>query len=457
VYFPALFLDYNRGPLDVRLGMQQIAWGQALFFRVLDVPDGLDLRRHSLLDYASEEFSDKRVPAPALRLSYQITDNWLADAFMQKFQPSVLSNPNTPYNVIASQFTVHDHYPAGRGDYGIRFKGDVGDIGLQAIAVHRYNPDGVYRWTASHVNRDIPGVPGSGTVFQNTAFEIDPTGVQSANEWFHYAAAARLNGVTGLSASVNGFPAAAALGAFPVSAANCIAHGAPGPQADDPNSQDAYNCAAQELNYFFQASGGLRGHIERDYFQEDVLGGGASYVVSAAPGSLLDQLIVNVEATYVPNRTFTAPDLGQGFVHKHEWTSALVLEKYQRFSQNFLATYMVLQWMHKSESDIYGRYLGGMGGDDRRVAPGYGGGWNAVAFAAQQPFANATWRADLSTLYDPKGGLLVQPALRWKPNGNWTVDAFYNYLNGRLSRPNDNIISTADWAKEFTLRLGYQF
>ncbi|HEY1181978.1 MAG TPA: DUF1302 family protein, partial [Rhodocyclaceae bacterium] len=55
VYFPALFLEYNAGPLNMRLGNQQIAWGQAIFFRVFDVVNGLDLRRHSLLDYAQEE------------------------------------------------------------------------------------------------------------------------------------------------------------------------------------------------------------------------------------------------------------------------------------------------------------------------------------------------------------------------------------------------------------------
>ncbi|HFW7063475.1 TPA: DUF1302 family protein, partial [Escherichia coli] len=89
-----------------RLGNQSIAWGQAIFFRVLDVVDGLDLRRHSVLDYAQEEYSDKRVPAPALRVGYQITDDILADGYVQKFQPTVYGNPNTQYNIIPVQFTV---------------------------------------------------------------------------------------------------------------------------------------------------------------------------------------------------------------------------------------------------------------------------------------------------------------------------------------------------------------
>jgi len=56
-----------------------------------------------------------------------------------------------------------------------------------------------------------------------------------------------------------------------------------------------------------------------------------------------------------------------------------------------------------------------------------------------------------------KGGLLVQPALRWKPAGQYTVDAFYNYLNGHIGQMNNNIVGTVDYADEVGIRLGYQF
>ena len=54
---PALYLDYNKGPLWLRVGNQQIAWGEALFFRVFDSVQGLDLRRHSVFGVAAEEYS----------------------------------------------------------------------------------------------------------------------------------------------------------------------------------------------------------------------------------------------------------------------------------------------------------------------------------------------------------------------------------------------------------------
>lgn len=449
IYLPAFFLEYDKGPLDVRLGNQQIAWGQALFFRVFDVVDGLDLRRHSALDFASEEYSDKRVPSLALRTTYQVGNGWIADGYVEKFQSTVYSNPNTPYNVIASQFTIHDLYEQYQNklDEGLRLKGDLGAFGVQAMVVHRYNPDGVFRWTASGVDTDLPGIPGSGKLLAKTPFQVDPSGVWSANEWFNYAGAARLNGVTALNSAISQFPAAQALGATVI----------PG----NPASQTAYNAAAEELNLFFDLSGsGLRGHLAREYFQENEAGLGTSFVTSGTPGSFLDQLIINFESSYTPDRTFTNPSLSSDYIHKPELSTALVMEKYQRFSSSFPATYMVFQWMHKTESDLFGRYLGGMGGTESNAATGFGGGWNALAFAFQQPFPGLVWRFDFAALYDTHGGILVQPAIRWKPNGGITVETFYNYLNSHLAgtnNANNNIIGTLDFASEVGVRLGYQF
>ena len=61
-------------------------------------------------------------------------------------------------------------------------------------------------------------------------------------------------------------------------------------------------------------------------------------------------------------------------------------------------------------------------------------------------------------LYDTGGGLLIQPGVRWKPNQRLTVEGFYNYINGKLNgNPTNNALSTADYVKEFTLRVGAQF
>ncbi|MFA5938852.1 MAG: DUF1302 family protein [Sinimarinibacterium sp.] len=458
VYFPTLLLEYNAGAANIRIGNQQIAWGQALFFRVFDVVDGLDLRRHLVLDYAQEEYADERVPALGLRLGYQFNEEVLADAFAQKFQPTVYGNPNTQYNVIPVQFTVHDRYVEGGWDeklnYGLRVKGNYGQWGFQAMAVQRYNPDGVFRWTASGVAKDLPNDPNtlgnrvnatlgalgkdSGDLLAQTAFEASPGGVYSANEWFNYAGQVRLNAMTGLNASITEFPAAAELFASPVATV-----------------EEAYN----ELNTFFIAAGGsLRGHIAREYAQEEVYGLGVSYVTEGEPGGILDQLIINLEASYTPDRTFTNTSLSRNYLVEDSVVTALVLEKYHRFTQAFPATYFVLQHMYRNVDDLFGRHLSGYGGTETSAATGVDGA-HYIAFAFQQPFPQDIYRIGFATLWDPRGSILVQPGIKWKPRGAFTVEAFYSYIDGAIgsANPNDTLLSTVDYADEVTLRLTYQF
>ena len=45
----------------MRIGQQQITWGEALFFRVADIANGLGLRRHLFLDFGAEEYADERL------------------------------------------------------------------------------------------------------------------------------------------------------------------------------------------------------------------------------------------------------------------------------------------------------------------------------------------------------------------------------------------------------------
>ena len=301
----------------------------------------------------------------------------------------------------------------------------------------RLNPDGVFKWTKSNVNRDAEAVPGSGATLAETPLEVDTTGVWSADEWFTYAAMARLDGIEGLNTLIREFPESQTLLAEEV---------------------DSMEEARRELDFFFQASGsGFRGHIAREYIREDIFGTGFSYVFQGEPGSWTDQLILNFEVTYTPDRHFTNTNLSRNYIVEDEYISALVLEKYQRFSRSFPATYFVFQWMHRTESDLFGRHLSGMGGDINNTPEGVDGGWDGLVLALQQPFPGLVWRADFAMLYDTRGGLLMQPALKWKPSGNWNIEMFYTYMDGSLGDPNENIIETIEWAEEFGLRVAYQY
>ncbi len=480
VDFPALFAQWTNGNVTVRVGNQSVAWGQLLFFRIMDTANGLDLRRHLFLGRALEEYADSRESAPGVRFTWQATDTISVDSFAQQFIPTILPNVNTPYNIVPSQFTLHDRYwqdgDYRKVNYGIRVRDELGNWNWQAMYTRRYNQLGAIRWTKSLINKPLPndntlglvfnqycqvvlGSPigqGCGPQLAQTAFEASPAGVASAEEWYNYAGYIRLSALGGLNKAVDDFPAAQEILAQDIGRDNVA--------------------AGNELNAFFIASDGLRGHIERKYFQENVAGLGAGYVTDGEPGSLLDQLIINVEATYTPRRVFTAIDLNQEFTKKNEMQVGLVMEKYQRFFESIPATYMVFQALHQKNSDLAGLLLSGYGSENYsangiklspyvptstnpKINPGIHGGANYIVLAALQPTDAYIFEFSAAALIDVQGGVLFQPAVQWKPRGNMTVNLFYNYVNGHAwnGNQNKNLIGILETDDEFNLRLSYQF
>lgn len=457
---PSLYLDYNKGPFWLRVGNQQIAWGEAIFFRVFDVPNGLDLRRHSFTDVAAEEYSDKRVPALGIRGSYRFDNDWELEAYAQQFRPSVLSPLESPYNFVPGQFVVDQSTSWKEHDdevnFGARFSGRLGDFDLQFMYTHRYNPDGVFRWKESGVNpfagTGDPALEGLGALLAQTAFELNPGGVHTAEEWFHYAGMTRLDAIKSLNSTVRDFPAAQALGAFEINDANCMAI---------LGTTDLRQCASFELDLFFdtvvgpQLGGGLgplKGHILREYFDEDILGFGFTYVFQGEPNSLLDQLVLRTEMTYTFDRKFTNTGADREYIEEDEFISNVSLEKYHRFSADFPATYVVLQWMHKSESDLLGRHVDGLNGDGEQRGED---NFNALALALQQPFPGLIWRADLAILYDVQGGVLVQPGVKWRPRDNIQLDIYYNFYDS--DGGNKDVMETFEDQEELFARFTYYF
>ena len=214
VDLPSFYFDYNSGPFWLRVGNQQIAWGESLFFRVLDNPNGLDLRRHSAFDWASEEFADKRVPALGIRGSYRFQNDWELEGWVQEFQPTVLSDLNTPYNPITSTFVVHQEATFDDVDdevnFGARLRGQIGELGLQFTYTDRMNPDGAFRWTETGINVfDRAGIPdpGIGGLLAQTPFEplSGGLGIYSAIQWMTEAGGSRLDG-SNLQALLDDFP-----------------------------------------------------------------------------------------------------------------------------------------------------------------------------------------------------------------------------------------------------------
>ena len=449
---PALYLDYNKGPLWLRVGNQQIAWGEALFFRVFDVVQGLDLRRHSVLGVAAEEYSDSRIPSLAIRGSYLFDNGWELEGYAQQFRPSILPRPGTPYSLVAEAFTVYEEPGFAQDeddvDVGFRYSGQWNDVDLSFMAVSRTNPDGTYRWAPHNLGLDALGID------SRLAFAPDPLGTASADEWFWGASWLRFDPIGTLDASTTGIfaTAAAANGAFSPTAMAAIVNGAGG-------NTTAEALTKAELDLFFSPMlgfGPLRGYLFRDYDEEVILGASMKYVFQGAPDSFTDQLILGVEATYTKDRNFTSPSLTQEKIVEDEYSTVVSLEKYHKFSAKFPATYLVAQWMHKSESDMFGRHLSGNGSDSSvGGVPTGDDQFNAVAFAVQQPFPNLIWRADLSVLYDLEGGILAQPGVKWRPRDDFQVDLYANIIDS--DGGNDDIMGTLETMDEVFLRATYYF
>ena len=455
---PALYLDYNNGPVWLRVGNQQIAWGEALFFRVFDVVQGLDLRRHSVLGVAAEEYSDSRIPSPAIRGSYRFDNGWELEGYAQQFRPSILPRPGTPYSLVAEAFTVYEEPGYAQDeddvDVGFRYSGQWNDFDLSFMAVSRTAPDGTYRWARNELYPSTVD-PDNGDASAlgrrpGLAFAPDPLGTASADEWFWGASWLRFNPVTTLDTSVAEAPfavAAAAAGAFSPTAVAAA------------TGLDAVDLAKGELDLFFSPTvgfGPLRGYLHRDYDEEVILGASMKYVFTGAPDSFTDQLILGVEATYTKDRVFTNPSLSQTKIVEDEYSSVVSLEKYHKFSSKFPATYLVAQWMHKSESDMFGRHLSGNGSDSSvGGVPTGDDQFNAEAFAVQQPFPNLIWRADLSILYDLEGGILAQPGVKWRPRDDFQLDLYANIIDS--DGGNDDIMGTLETMDEVFLRASFYF
>lgn len=487
---PTFILNYKTGSYDFRFGNQQIAWGQAIFFRTFDVANGLDLRRHLVIDRAVEEFEDERVAKLALRVSSQATDTMIVDAYVGKFQPDILPNPNTPYNVVPSQFyRPLDNYYTGNYDWkmdaGIRVKSDFGNWGWQAMLVSRYNPLGAFRWAESGISKGLSGANGQpsglldlstqveaaylvrpqcsgfksgqyavgespstcrmyeniGEALSHTPFTIGAGGVYSDKEWFSTAASVRLDGLEALNTAIREYP---------------------GLQDSFASEVSGLDEGRHLLNTFFLGSGGsIRGNVQRDYFREQIFGLGLSYVNETDDiNSFWSQFIVNLEAQYTPKRTFTREDLSNRFLESDEYIITLVGEKWYRYTESFPAAYLVFQGMHRSDSDLVGLNLRGYGGNlgntDPKPAKGIDSA-NYLVFAGFQPWPNRKFIAEWAFLLDVKGGLLAQPLLKWNPGYGVSVDVFYNFIDGKLYGDGESTLQRAiDFADEVGLRISYE-
>ncbi|HNR14221.1 MAG TPA: hypothetical protein PLG17_08365 [Thermodesulfobacteriota bacterium] len=132
-----LYADMTFGNLWLRLGRQQIVWGEMIGARILDAANSLD--RSWNFVFEPEEFELIRIPNWAIRASYNITEQpitWISDLNIEAYlnpgdvYTTIDPEPGSPYNlrVYPPFFQIDEQDNRGNVEFGVRIGGMIGNI-----------------------------------------------------------------------------------------------------------------------------------------------------------------------------------------------------------------------------------------------------------------------------------------------------------------------------------------
>lgn len=139
------YVNYAKGNWWVRLGKQQIAWGEALGLRVLDTVNPLDLTQFIAFDRIYEEFDRIRIPEWFLRTDYTIPTQAIPDLTVEfianpgVWSPNLLAPQGAPYNVVPAFLKIDDHVKQTLPTLGGRITGTAGNTQFSLNFVSKPN------------------------------------------------------------------------------------------------------------------------------------------------------------------------------------------------------------------------------------------------------------------------------------------------------------------------------
>ncbi|MDY6863830.1 MAG: DUF1302 family protein [Thermodesulfobacteriota bacterium] len=163
-----LYGDIKAGKLWLRLGRQQIAWGEMIAARIMDIINPLDQSWH--FRFEPEEFENIRIPQWAIRGYYTIEQNvipWLWNLSIEGFvnpgdiSPDVNPEFGAPFNLKPPYppfFDITERDRRGDVEYGLRFGGSIGQFYGTLNYLHLYT-DSAYLDTR-RLRLNIPPPPG---------------------------------------------------------------------------------------------------------------------------------------------------------------------------------------------------------------------------------------------------------------------------------------------------------
>ncbi|MDY6974439.1 MAG: DUF1302 family protein [Thermodesulfobacteriota bacterium] len=144
-----LYGDLNVGNLLLRLGKQQIVWGEMISSRILDIINPLEMSWH--WTFEPEEYENIRVPQWSIRAVYNVEQMisipWLNDVYLEgflnpgDFVPTIMPEPGAPFNVIPAFppfFNITETDRRGDLQYGFRLGYRIGQFFSTLNYLHLY-------------------------------------------------------------------------------------------------------------------------------------------------------------------------------------------------------------------------------------------------------------------------------------------------------------------------------
>jgi hypothetical protein len=145
-----LYSDITLGDLWLRLGKQQIAWGEMIGARILDCINPLDYSWNFIFE--PEEFELIRIPEWTIRGIYNPSSclpGWITTPSVEAFlipgdvQPNQYAEPNAPFYLGGFPAFMHPDPKDNRGrlEYGVRLGAGVGGFYGTLNYLHLYAQD----------------------------------------------------------------------------------------------------------------------------------------------------------------------------------------------------------------------------------------------------------------------------------------------------------------------------
>jgi len=182
-----LYGDLDIGNLWVRVGRQQIVWGEMISARILDIVNPLDKSWHN--QWEPEEFENIRIPTWMIRTVYNIEQSvvpWLDELYVEAFWnpgdivPTNNSEIGNPYRlnfVPTSEWggpyvTGEEHDRRGRDEFGARIGYKIGQVAGTLNYAYLYTDD-----PYDEVGNPPPIPPSTWPVTQSYYPQIDVYGM----------------------------------------------------------------------------------------------------------------------------------------------------------------------------------------------------------------------------------------------------------------------------------------